>query len=123
MDIALKRIYDDPSPDDGCRVLVDRLWPRGVTRERAQLDAWLKDVAPSPELRSWWNHDPERLDYFAGRYRAELEGTPATVSAVAELRALAKAHAPGRITLVYGARDPQVNHARILAEYLAGGAA
>lgn len=120
MDIALKRIYDDPAPGDGYRVLVDRLWPRGVTRERAKLDAWLKDVAPSPELRRWWNHDPERLDEFAGRYRAELDGTPETVRAVAELRALADAPAAGRITLVYGARDPQVNHARILLEYLAG---
>lgn len=116
MDIALKRIYDDPAPDDGCRVLVDRLWPRGVTRERAELDAWLGDVAPSPELRRWWNHDPERLDEFAGRYRAELDGTPATVRAVAELRALAAGRA--RVTLVYGAKDPRVNHARILAEYL-----
>ena len=123
MDIALKRIYEDPAPDDGCRVLVDRLWPRGVARERAHLDAWLKDVAPSPELRSWWNHDPERQGEFARRYRAELDESPATVSAVAELRELARAHASGRITLVYGARDPQVNHARVLAEYLGAGAA
>ena len=115
MTIRIKRIYDAVADDDGRRVLVDRLWPRGVTKDHARLDAWLKDVAPSPALRSWWNHDPERLDDFAERYRAELDGEPATVRAVAELRELA---ATGPTTLLYGARDPRVNHARILAEYL-----
>jgi len=115
MTIRIKRVYDAVCADDGCRVLVDRLWPRGITKEHAHLDAWLKDVAPSPALRSWWNHDPERLDDFAERYRAELDGEPATVRAVAELRELA---ATGPTTLLYGARDPRVNHARILAEYL-----
>ena len=115
MAFRIKRIYDDASDDDGCRVLVDRLWPRGISMERARLDAWLKDVAPSPALRSWWNHDAERLDEFAVRYRAELDGEPATVRAVAELRELAAA---GPTTLLYGARDPHVNHARILADYL-----
>lgn len=120
MTIRLKRAYDEPSADDGYRVLVDRLWPRGVTKERARLDAWLKDLAPSPELRTWWNHDPERLDEFAVRYRAELDGNPATTRAVDELRGLAAKNAAANTatTLVYGAKDPQVNHARILAEYL-----
>jgi uncharacterized protein YeaO (DUF488 family) len=115
MSIRIKRIYDDVAADDGCRVLVDRLWPRGISRERARLDAWLKEVAPSPALRTWWNHDPKRLDEFAARYRAELDGDPETARAVAELRELAAA---GPTTLLYGAKDPGVNHARVLAGYL-----
>lgn len=118
MDIRIKRIYDTVSADDGCRVLVDRLWPRGVSTEHARLDAWLKDVAPSPALRAWWNHDPARLDEFSARYLAELDTDQQALRAVAELRALA-AHNP-TTTLLYGARDPQVNHARVLADYLAG---
>lgn len=120
MDMAfrIKRIYDDASDDDGCRVLVDRLWPRGISRERARLDAWLKDVAPSPALRIWWNHDPERIDEFAARYRAELDTEPNTALAVAELRDL-DAHNPAGTILLYGAKDERVNHARILADYLA----
>ena len=96
-------------------MLVDRLWPRGVSKERAQLDEWLKEVAPSPELRTWWKHDPEQMDEFALRYRAELDGKAETQAAVVQLRALAAA---GVTTLIYGAKDPHVNHARILAEYL-----
>lgn len=117
MNIRIKRIYDDVADGDGCRVLVDRLWPRGVSKERARLDAWLKRVAPSPELRTWWNHDPERLDDFAIRYRAELDGDPVTMRAVTELRELV-AQAAGPTTLLYGAADPAVNHALILAAYL-----
>ena len=115
MDIRIKRIYDDVSDADGLRVLVDRLWPRGISRERAHLDAWLTEVSPSPALRTWWNHDPDRLDDFALRYRAELGENPETMRAVAELRALA---ARGPTTLLYAARDPAVNHARVLADYL-----
>jgi uncharacterized protein YeaO (DUF488 family) len=96
-------------------VLVDRLWPRGVSKERAELDEWLKEVAPSPSLRSWWDHDPERMDEFALRYRAELDSHTETQAAVVTLRALV---AEGDTTLVYGAKDPHVNHARVLAEYL-----
>ena len=118
MHLQIKRIYDDVSADDGCRVLVDRLWPRGIAKERARLDAWLKDVAPSPALRTWWNHDPDRIDEFAVRYRAELDTEPNTARAVAELRDL-DADDPIGTTLLYGARDAHVNHARILAEYLA----
>ncbi|SDJ82834.1 Uncharacterized conserved protein YeaO, DUF488 family [Cryobacterium psychrotolerans] len=115
--IALKRIYDDPADDDGCRVLVDRLWPRGVSTERARLDAWLKEIAPSTELRRWF-HNGGGFDEFALRYRAELDGNPASVQAVAELRALAAERAPVRVTLLYGARERRDNHARVLAEYL-----
>ena len=110
--MRIKRAYEEASASDGCRVLVDRLWPRGVSKERAQLDEWLKDIAPSPSLRTWWKHDPERMDEFALRYRAELDGNG---EAVAALRALG---AEGVTTLVYGAKDPHVNHARVLAEYL-----
>ena len=96
-------------------MLVDRLWPRGVSKEHAQLDEWLKDVAPSPELRTWWNHDPERMEEFALRYRAELDSNAETQAGVAALRVRVAA---GVTTLVYGAKDPHVNHARVLAEYL-----
>ena len=116
MILQIKRIYDDAADGDGYRVLVDRLWPRGVTKERAQLDAWLKEIAPSPALRTWWKHDPERQDEFAIRYRAELDGNPATMKAVIELRELPAQGGP--LTLLYGAKDPEVNHATILAEYL-----
>ena len=118
MAITIKRVYDDAEAGDGCRVLVDRLWPRGVTKVHAHLDVWLKDVAPTPELRTWWNHDPERLGEFATRYRAELDGNRETAQAVAELRDLVAQNGHTTTTLLYGAKDPQINHARILAEYL-----
>lgn len=111
--IQLKRIYDAPSPEDGFRVLVDRLWPRGVSRERAMLDLWLKAIAPSPGLRVWWDHDPARLAEFTARYCSELDGNPA----VGELTRVASEHAV--VTLLYGARDPVVNHAAVLRDYLA----
>lgn len=122
MGIQIKRVYDEPSTSDGTRVLVDRLWPRGVSKEKARLDAWLKQVAPSPDLRRWWNHDPARLDEFAVRYRAELDTEPETTAAVQELRALITRDGKTKTTttLLYGARDPEVNHAAILAEYLTG---
>ena len=110
--VRIKRAYEAASSSDGCRVLVDRLWPRGVSKERAELDEWLKDVAPSTELRTWWNHDPARMEEFALRYRAELDSN---TEAVKTLRALVDA---GVTTLVYGAKDQYVNHARVLAEYL-----
>jgi uncharacterized protein YeaO (DUF488 family) len=111
-EIQTKRVYDLPGPDDGYRVLVDRLWPRGVSRARASLDEWLKDVAPSPQLRTWWDHDPARLAEFTDRYRAELDHNPA-IGTLADLR-----HDHPRVTLLYAARDPQVNHATVLRDYL-----
>ncbi|TFC96819.1 MULTISPECIES: DUF488 family protein [Cryobacterium] len=116
MNLRIKRIYDDAADGDGCRILVDRLWPRGVTKERANLDVWLKEIAPSPALRTWWKHDPKRQAEFAIRYRAELDGNPVTMQAVTELRELAALG--GTSTLLYGAKDPKVNHAQILADYL-----
>jgi len=112
---AIKRIYEDPSDDDGCRVLVDRLWPRGVSKERAQLELWLKDVAPSPPLRKEFGHMQERFADFRAAYEAELEGNPA----VQTLRDLAAEH--GKVTLLFGARDPETNHARVLQEFLERG--
>jgi uncharacterized protein YeaO (DUF488 family) len=111
-DVLIKRVYDPPTPDDGYRVLVDRLWPRGVSRDRAELDAWLKDIAPSPQLRTWWGHDPAELDEFTRRYRAELNRNPA----VDELRESLEQHP--RVTLMYAARDQNVNHAAVLRDYL-----
>lgn len=111
-EIAIRRVYEAPGADDGYRVLVDRLWPRGMSHERAHLDAWLKQVAPSPALRTWWHHDPDTAVEFAARYRAELDENPAG----AELLATVREHP--RVTLVYAARDPKVNHALVLRDWL-----
>ena len=108
----VKRIYDEPADDDGCRVLVDRLWPRGVSKERASLELWLKEVAPSPPLRQEFAHMQERFADFRAQYEAELEQNPA----VGQLLELAAKHT--RVTLLYGAKDPEVNHARVLQDYL-----
>lgn len=111
-EIRLKRAYKPPSPDDGRRVLIDRLWPRGLSKAGAAIDCWLKEVAPSTELRRWFNHDPLRWNEFRERYRAEL-GTRSKL--LHELRALAR-DAP--LTLVYGARDEHHNDAVVLREML-----
>lgn len=113
--IQLKRAYEPVSPDDGCRVLVDRLWPRGVTKEQAGLDLWLKDAAPSTELRQWFGHDPARWVEFRQRYLAELHQLPGRPEAVAQLVQLA---AQGPLTLVYGAREQAYNHAVLLRDVL-----
>ena len=110
--VRIRRVYDTASPDDGLRVLVDRLWPRGVTHERAAADVWLKDVAPSPALRAEWHHEPQRFDEFAQRYRAELDVNLAFV----ELVELARAN--DVVTLLFAARDPEVNHAAVLRVHL-----
>jgi uncharacterized protein YeaO (DUF488 family) len=112
MTIRIQRIYEPPKKDQGRRVLVDRIWPRGVSREAAALDLWLKDIAPSTELRKWFGHDPSRFAGFRNRYRQELEENP---QPVAELAALAR---QGDILLLYSARDEHFNQAVVLAEYL-----
>ena len=109
---AVKRIYEAPADDDGCRVLVDRLWPRGVSKEHASLELWLKDIAPSPPLRQEFAHMQERFADFRVQYEAELEQNPA----VGQLLELAAKHP--KVTLLYGAKDPEVNHARVLQDYL-----
>lgn len=111
----IKRIYEDPAPADGYRVLIDRLWPRGVSKERAHLDEWLKEVAPSTELREWFNHEAPRFTEFESRYRTELDSNPA----VAHLRELGRTHPV--VTLLIGARDPKFNQGVVLAQYLEDG--
>ncbi|MBM7504413.1 DUF488 domain-containing protein [Agromyces aurantiacus] len=115
MAFAIKRIYDAPEASDGHRVLVDRLWPRGVSKERAELDEWAKDVAPSPDLRAEWHRsdDPARFDEFAARYRAELDANPAAVA----LLDAGRTH--DHVTLLFGARDERANHATVLLDWLA----
>ena len=110
----MKRIYDDPAPDDGRRVLVDRVWPRGVSKERAALDLWCKDVAPSTELRKWYGHDPPKQPEFAARYRTELAAQPAA-DALADLGATA-----GTLTLLTATHDLELSQARVLADTLGG---
>jgi uncharacterized protein YeaO (DUF488 family) len=109
--LRIKRAYERPSPDDGVRILVDRLWPRGLRKDAAALDHWCKDIAPSPNLRKWFDHREDRFDEFKKRYRLELKGNPE----LAEFRNLTKS---GKVTLLYAAHDEQVNHAVVLAEYI-----
>lgn len=111
--LSLKRAYEPPAESDGTRILVDRLWPRGLDKQHAAIDEWLKDVAPSPELRKWFGHDPARWPEFRRRYLAELADNEAT----ARLRKLVREH---RVTLVYGARDTEHNQAVILRDFLTG---
>ncbi len=113
--IRLKRAYDPPEPDDGVRVLVERLWPRGVKKETLALDEWLKDIAPSPELRKWYGHEVEKWEEFRRRYEAELDQHPGELAHLRELVAA------GPVTFVYAARDEQHNSARVLKEYLERG--
>jgi uncharacterized protein YeaO (DUF488 family) len=108
----VKRAYLPAAASDGSRVLVDRLWPRGVTKKAAHLDLWAKELAPSPALREWFGHDPARYREFAARYRRELARSPAREL----LDELARRSARGTVTLVYGARDEEHNGARVLAE-------
>lgn len=112
--VRLRRAYDEPTPDDGYRVLVDRVWPRGRTREHLRLDAWHRELGPSTELRRWFGHDPARWDEFRRRYHAEL-ATPAAATLLDDLAGRARR---GRLTLVYGARDTEHNQARVIAEEL-----
>ena len=110
--VKLKRVYDEPSEDDGTRILVDRLWPRGLTKEKAHIDLWLKEVAPSNELRKWFAHDPEIWPEFQARYHAELNQNPTQVAL------LKQAVAKGPATLVYGAKDEEHNEAVVLQKLL-----
>ncbi len=112
MPIRTKRAYEEPAKSDGYRVLVDRIWPRGVRKEELQLDAWLKEVAPSAGLRKWFGHDPRRWEDFRRRYFAELDGHP---EPIAELLARDR---QGPVTLVYSAKDPEHNNAAALRDYL-----
>jgi uncharacterized protein YeaO (DUF488 family) len=116
MGVRVRRVYDPVEADDGSRVLVDRLWPRGLGKERAHLDDWCKQVAPSTALRKWYGHDPARFDEFARRYRAELDD-PERASAFAHLRDLA---GDGRLTLLTASRRADISEAAVLADLLNG---
>jgi uncharacterized protein YeaO (DUF488 family) len=109
--IVTKRAYDPPSSKDGLRILVDRLWPRGLRKDAAALDLWAKDIAPTPALRKWFDHRSDRFGEFKRRYHDELESNPALADV---LRQIGKA----KVTLVYAAKDPAINHAVVLAEFL-----
>ena len=110
--IKLKRAYLAPAPDDGVRILVERLWPRGLTKEKAAIDHWVKDIAPSPDLRKWYGHVPDRWDEFQKRYRAELDANGEKLNMLIAL-------CTGRtVTFVYAAKDEDRNSAVLLREYL-----
>lgn len=112
MKVKIKRVYEQPEKDDGTRILVDRLWPRGLTKEKAQVDLWMKEIAPSTELRKWFHHDPEKWAEFQKRYKIELKNN------VDQLKLLKKEIAKGPATLVYGAKDEEHNEAAVLQQLL-----
>ena len=112
MKLHLKRVYEQPAKDDGLRVLVDRLWPRGLTKEEADIDLWLKEIAPSAELRRWFGHDPKKWAEFRRRYRAELSDRNA------EIESQRQHGGDGRVTLLYGAKDEAHNQAVVLKEFI-----
>lgn len=112
MKLTIKRVYDEPGKDDGTRILIDRLWPRGLSKEKARVDLWLKEIAPSTELRQWFAHDPAKWAEFKTRYRAELRQNGE------QLTVLKQAIAKGTVTLLYGAKDEQHNDAIVLQELL-----
>lgn len=116
--VRIKRAYEEPAPSDGTRVLVDRLWPRGLTKERARVDLWLKDVAPSAELRKWYGHDPAKFAEFRGRYVRELVEEEPGRGGMERLRELARREP---VTLVFGARDVEHSEAAVLRDLLAEG--
>lgn len=112
MQVQIKRVYEEPNESDGTRILVDRLWPRGLTKQKAKLDLWLKDVAPSTELRKWFAHDPSKWAEFKKRYQAELRQNEQALSLLRD-QCL-----NGKVTLLYGAKDEEHNDAVVLKEYL-----
>lgn len=113
--LQMKRVYEEPEEQDGCRILVDRLWPRGISREKAKLDLWEKSIAPTKELRAWYGHVPERFEEFAGRYREELKGNP-DMEAFRSL--VAEKLQDGNVTLLYAAKEGALSNAAVLLEEL-----
>jgi len=114
--VQVRRVYEDPARGDGTRVLVDRIWPRGLTKAKAELDEWCKQVAPSTELRKWYSHDPERFEEFSRRYQAELQ-EPDRAEALTHLRELAKGRT---LTLLTATKQPEISEAIVLAELVRG---
>lgn len=115
MGLQIKRIYDSYQESDGMRFLVDRLWPRGISKENAHLDGWLKELAPSRQLRVWFGHRPENFEQFSALYRAELDADDEAQETAGQVILQSRENT---VTLLYGAKDPQINHAVILKEYL-----
>lgn len=115
-EVRVRRVYEASARDDGIRVLVDRIWPRGLTKAKADLDEWCKDVAPSTELRKWYRHDPARFEEFTRRYHAELQ-EPGRSQALAHLRELAKGRT---LTLLTATKQPEISEAEVLAQMLRG---
>jgi uncharacterized protein YeaO (DUF488 family) len=111
INVQIKRVYEEALPEDGKRILIDRLWPRGLTKEKASIDLWLKEIAPSTELREWFGHDPAKWPEFQKRYQQELDANEGVVN---QLRKELKG---GRVTLVFGAKDEQHNDAVVLKAY------
>ena len=112
MEIKLKRVYETPTKEDGIRILVDRLWPRGLTKLKAKIDLWLKDIAPSTKLRKWFHHDPEKWEEFKKRYRLELKDKKE------QIKLLEDQLKNGTVTLVYGSKDKKHNEAVVIEELL-----
>jgi len=110
--LKVKRVYDQPTHDDGKRILIDRLWPRGLKKEDANVDEWLKEIAPSTELRKWYGHDPNKWSEFKKRYYTELKDKQDIVDS------LAGAARKGKVTLLYGSKEPRINNAVALIEYI-----
>lgn len=115
MALQIKRVYDSFQEGDGIRLLVDRLWPRGISKENAHLDGWVKELAPSSRLREWFGHKRENFAEFAALYRAELDANTQAQAAAGRIVQQSKGN---MVTLLYGAKDPQINHAIVLKEYL-----
>ena len=115
-DVRVRRVYDEPEPDDGTRVLVDRVWPRGLTKDKARLDQWFKQVAPSTDLRKWYSHDPKRFEEFGRRYRDELKDAE-RAQALQHLRELAKS---GTLTLLTATKHAEISEAAVLADLIRG---
>lgn len=116
MSIAIKRVYEPAAPSDGFRILIDRIWPRGLTKDQTHIDLWLKDLAPSTALRKWFNHDPSKWEEFRTKYLSEIESHPDEI-------ALVRKHIKqGLVTLVYAAKDTEHSNAAVLKEYFQNGA-
>lgn len=112
MKITIKRVYEPPSPEDGRRILVDRLWPRGISKEKGKIDHWAKDIAPSNELRRWYKHDPAKWDEFRRRYFEELDSAPVAVGSLRD------SMGGGKVTFLYSSKERELNNAVALREYL-----
>ena len=112
MKLKIKRVYATPANDDGKRILVDRIWPRGLSKDKAKIDSWLKEIAPSDELRKWFSHDPAKWHEFQRRYKRELDANPGT------LNALLGCISAGPVTILYSAKNEQYNNAMVLSQYL-----